>query len=92
MKNTWLNLTGQKISATVLEAAKSVASNGSSGKSQGFDYDGLDVVQTLRLMLSLEDELSFLAPQVQNFYVEVGRQILNDKVISGFELKTYFYI
>lgn len=74
VKNTWLNLTGQKISAAVVEAAKSVASNGSSGKSQGFDYDGLDVVQTLRLMLNLEDELSLLAPQVQNFYQEVSYQ------------------
>ena len=76
IKSTWLNLTGQKINAAVVEAAAKSKSggskSGSSITSHEYDYDGFDVVQVLRLMCGLEEELSFYAPQVQEAYKRVS--------------------
>jgi len=39
-----------------------------SSSEASYDFDGFDLVQVLRLMCKLEDQLSFLAPKVLEYF------------------------
>lgn len=50
----------------------SVLSDITSSSDGSFDFMGFDLVQVLRLMCKTEDQLSFLAPKILEYYKIVG--------------------
>jgi len=74
VQKTWEMLTGQKMSGAAATAipkpSRSDRSAGSAVGSSPMDLD-MELIEVLGLMISLEDQLSILAPQVGEYFKRV---------------------